>query len=121
MPARSLETAIASWETDIRSFQDATGDKFPEANRKMGLINMCPDKLREYFRAYGKDRFPSYELIKREVVDWLVDEARRGKMTGGRAAALGEKELEDAAEATGEDVNWDNVDEDNMTHGQLLA
>ena len=45
VPAQSLETAIASWETDIRSFQDATGDKFPEANRKMGLINMCPDKL----------------------------------------------------------------------------
>ena len=54
-------------------------------------------------------------------MDWLVDEARRGKTTGGRAAALGEKELEDAAEATGEDVNWDNVDEDNMTHGQFLA
>ena len=112
VPARSLETAIVAWEMDIRSFQDATGDKFPEANRKM-------DRLREYFRAYGKDRFPSYELIKSEVVDWLVDEARRGKTSGGRAAALGEKELEDTAE--GEDVNWENVDEDNMTHGQLIA
>ena len=37
---------------------------------------MCPEKLREYLRAYGKDRFGSYEFIKHEIVDWLVDEAR---------------------------------------------
>ena len=121
MSAKNLETAIANWETDVRNFQDATGDKFPEANRKMGLINMCPDKLREYLRAYGKDRFGSYELIKREIVDWLVDEARRGKTTGGRAAALGEKDSGGAAEEEAVDVDWNTIDEDSMSHGQLLA
>ena len=77
--AKNLETAIAAWEEDVRSFQDATGEKFPEANRKLLLTNMCPEKLREYLRAMERSRVSSYELIKREIVDWLMDEARKGK------------------------------------------
>ena len=86
---RGLETAIAALENDIRVFVQATGESFPEANRRMGLINMGPEKLCEFWRAYGKDWFPSYDHIKMEIVDWLVDEARRGNLFGGRAAALG--------------------------------
>ena len=113
--AKNLESAIASWEIDVRNLQDATGEKFPERNRRLGLINMCPDRLREYLRAYGKDRFESYELIKREVVDWLADEVRRNK-SSGRAAALGEKDPGGAAEEEPwpEEVDWSNIDEENM-------
>ena len=93
MPAKNLKTAIASSEMDVRSFQDASGETIPEGNRRMGLTDMCPNKLQEHLRACGKDRFKSYEHIKCEIVDWLMNEARKGKI-GGRAAALGEKESE---------------------------
>ena len=65
VPARGLETAVCAWENDIRFFVRATGESFPEANRRMGLINMCPEKLCEFLRAYGKDMFPSYDYMKK--------------------------------------------------------
>ena len=78
--AKNLETAIAAWEVDVRSFQDATGEKFPETNRKLLLINMCPEKLRESLRAMERSRVSSYELIKREILDWLMEERARVKL-----------------------------------------
>lgn len=89
VPVRSLETARAVWENGIRVFQNVTAEKFPEANRRSGVINMCPEKLRDYAHPYSMGRFPSYDLIKGKIVDWLVDEAGRGKISGGHAAALG--------------------------------
>ena len=80
---------------------------------------MCPEKLREYLRAMERSRVSSYEFIKREIVDWLMDEARRSK-SGGRAAALGEKDVGGINEEEAADVDWD-ADEDNMSQGQLLA
>ena len=117
--AKNLETTIAAWEADVRSYQSATGEKFPEANRKILLVNMCPEKLRDYLRAMERSRVSSYEFIKREIVDWLMDEVRRNK-NGGRAAALGEKSIEGIYEEEVIDVDWD-AEEDNMSHGQLLA
>ena len=54
-PAKDLEKAIAAWETDLRHFIDATGESFPEANRRLGLINMCPDRLRTHLRTGGRE------------------------------------------------------------------
>ena len=118
MAAKNLETTIAAWEADVRSYQNATGEKFPEANRKLLLINMCPEKLRESLRAMERSRVSSYELIKREIVDWLMDEARKGK-SGGRAAALGEKDAKGIDEEEAEEVDWDNLGD--MSHVQLMA
>ena len=66
-----------------------------------------------------RSRVSSYEFIKREIVDWLMDEVRRNK-NGGRAAALGEKSIEGIYEEEVTDVDWD-AEEDNMSHGQFLA
>ena len=124
VPAKNFESAIALWELDVRSFQDASGETIPEGNRRMGLTDMCPEKLQEHLRACGKDRFKSYEHIKCEIVDWLMNEARKGKI-GGRAAALGEKESEGATEEEAVEVDWDldlcAADEENMSRGQLMA
>ena len=77
----------------------------------MGLVNMCPEKLRNYL------------LIKREIVDCLVDEARRGKLPGGRAAALGVEEAAEDVTTNAEELDWEdsNKDEYECTMEQLLA
>ena len=45
VPAKALEAAIALWETDVQLCADASGDEFTEANRRMFLERMCPEKL----------------------------------------------------------------------------
>ena len=106
-PAKDLEKAIAAWDTDLRLFVDATGEEFPEANRRLGLINMCPDRLRTHLRTGGREKFPHYDDRKTEITDWLIDEARRSKTAGGRAAALGTAELPaEVLEGSEKEIGW---------------
>ena len=76
--AKDLEPAIAAWEADIDRYQGATGEAFPEANRRMSMEDMCPEKLRAHLKAQGADRFPTCEELKIEISDWLFDEVKKG-------------------------------------------
>ena len=77
VPAKELDVAIASWEADVELFEKATGEMFPTANRRMHLEDMCPEKLRSHLRAQGAERFPTCDLLKIEISDWLADELNK--------------------------------------------
>ena len=45
---KDLEKSIHAWETDLRLFSDVMGETFSETIRRLGLINMCPERLRKF-------------------------------------------------------------------------
>ena len=76
-PAKDFEKVIAASETDLRNFIDATCESFPEANRRLGLINMCPDRFRTHLRTGGREKFPHYDDLKTEITDLLLERQSR--------------------------------------------
>ncbi len=114
---RDVEKGIATWEQEVDLFTAATEETFPEENRKMLLIDMCPEALRKHLKD-KEHRLLDYESIKVEVSDWLADPDNKAK--AGRAAALEEAVDDDLTEQI--DVNeLLDFNPDVLTDGELRA
>ena len=112
---KEVERYIALWETDVDLFVSATKEHFPEENRKMLIVDMCPDALRKHLKERTNPTH-SYEHIKIEISDWLADPDNKGKT--GRVAAL-EQNPEERNHEDDDDF-WD-IDIDDIEDGELRA
>ena len=111
---KDLETQINLWEADVDLFEAATDEKFPDANRRMNLVDMCPDSLRKTLKERDH-RLDTYEGIKTEIADWIADLDRA---KGGRVAALDGPEPPDPIPGFEVPLNFDP---DTMTDQELRA
>ena len=111
---KEVEKSVALWETDVELFTNASGEKFPDENREMLIVDMCPETLRKHLKEKGS-QLKNYEDIKIEISDWLADPDNKARVN--RAAAIEAKGDEDID--VDEDF-WDiNVDE--LGDGELRA
>ena len=114
--AKDLENAISTWETDIELFEAATvGEKMPEPNRHMSLIDMCPEGLRKHLKALEHVKTIDYEGLKIEISDWLADQDNN--KTQSAKALQGSEQAPDQGD---EDWNFDDCDA-TTSHAELLA
>lgn len=96
MQLKDVENQINLWEKDVELFTTATGEVFPEPNKKMNLVDMCPERLRSILKE-REHRLPTYQDVKTEIADWLADQAHSSK-TGRVSALEGPPEDDEAAE-----------------------
>ena len=76
MAAKDLESAIAAWEANVEQFEGVTADKFPEANRRMSMEDMCPVAASPP-RAQGRERYATCDELRIAMSDWLYDEGNK--------------------------------------------
>ena len=117
-PTQELEASIAGWEHEIALFESATREVMLEANKRMGLEDMCQDKLRSLLGAHVAERYPHFEDLRTGLADWLADEA-------ARVAAL-QVTFSPCLARLEYTASWDNEewDEEYLTqcsHGQFVA
>ena len=122
VPDKEIQGAIAEWERDIEIYRRATGKLgVDEDQHKMLLKRMCSLELQKNLRA--REPFtPDMAALRQEIADYLAETLPRAKgKSGVRFAALGEKELEGAAEEEVAGEDWTDEDLQDMSHGQLMA
>ena len=117
-PTQELEAAIAGWEDEIALFESATREVMLEANKRMGLEDMCPDKLRSLLGAHVAERYPHFEDLRTGLADWLADEAARVAALQV-TCSLCLAHLEDTASWDNEE--WDEEYLSQCSHGQLVT
>ena len=105
---KDLEIAIALWEKDVAYFSRATGERISEANLRLMLTNMCPERLRYHFKLRA-DKLTDYDDIKTEIVEWLSEETK-STSRGGRVVAFEQVQQEQLGEGYGEEQE-DDLDE----------
>ena len=106
-PDKEVLGAIAEWELDIGIYSKATGkDAIDPDQYKMLLKRMCSLELQKNLRA-REPFITNIAELRQEIGDWLFETLPRTKgKVGGRAAALGEKDLGSAAEEEVADEDW---------------
>ena len=72
-------------------------------HRKVVLDEVCPERSRAHLRVLGPEKLPTYEAMRAEIWDWLVEELRKAPKQ--RAAALGQAA---GAEEPGANAEWDS-------------
>ena len=75
--SKDLEQAIASWEKDVRTWEEASKERMTTGHRKLVLEHMCPERLRAHLKLLGPERLQTYESMRVEITDWLFDEHRK--------------------------------------------
>ena len=75
--SKDLEQAIANWEMDVRTWEEASKEQLAIAHRKLCLEEMCPERLRAHLRMLGPEKLQTYESMRVEITDWLFDEHRK--------------------------------------------
>ena len=117
--AKDLEVAIASWESDVHTYEAASSEKIPDSQRRFNLLEMCPELLKKHLKMIGSEKLASYEAMKAEIAEWVADEVRRP--TRHRAAALEQSgPYQDATGGACGDLEWDRAYEA-MDVNQLMA
>ena len=48
--AKDLEVAIASWESDVHTYETTSSEKVPESQRRLSLLEMCPELLKKHLK-----------------------------------------------------------------------
>ena len=84
VPAKDLELAILTWETEVLRFEEAADETFDEKSRLMFLTDMLPPVLRQRVEDLkGPGRFDTYEAVRAEALIWLADNVpMKGKLAG---------------------------------------
>ena len=90
------------WEKDVVYFSRATGERISEANLRLMLNNMCPERLRYHLKLRA-DKLTDYEDIKTEIVEWLGEEIK-STSRGGRVVAFEQVQQEQLGEGYGEEL-----------------
>ena len=75
VPAKDLEVAIALSEEDVSYFSRATSERILDANLRLMLVNMCPERLRYHLKLRA-DKLIDYEDLKTEIVKWTGEEVK---------------------------------------------
>ena len=116
---KELEMAVATWEKDVQIYETASSETIPASQRRLNLLEMCPEQLKKHLKMVGSDKL-TYEAMKAEIADWVADEVR-ARPTRPRAAALEQSGPgSDAMGGVGVDLEWDCA-YDAMDAGQLMA
>ena len=83
-----MPAAIDRIEKDIRTFNDRTGETFPEMFKMPILLQLIPPaykrEIEASFRISGADK--SYETLSRH----LVDQGNEARYRGGKGSSLGQ-------------------------------
>ena len=61
-PVAKIRDCIMSWESEVRKYEDQSGETFPETSKTGAIIDMCPSELKTHVRLNGND-FTSYQQI----------------------------------------------------------
>ncbi len=115
---KEVEKCIAAWEMDIDLFISATGEAFPGENKKMLLIDLCPELLRRHVKD-KEHRLIDYESIKTEIADWLADPDNRTKI--GKNPGANQLEGMDLNDTDWSDDSLADIDPEQHTSGEILA
>ena len=54
VPAKELEATIALWDADVARYERATGEVLPPVHYRMGLEDVCPERLRNRLRDWAE-------------------------------------------------------------------
>ena len=73
VPTKDLENAISNWEADVELFETATGEKLPDPNKEMSLVDMCVESLRKHLKSLEHIKKMLYEDLKVEIADWIAE------------------------------------------------
>ena len=84
---KDLEMAIAAWEKDVWTYEAASSETIPASQRRLNLLEMCPEQLKKHLKMLGPEKLATYEAMKSEIADWVADEMR-SRPSKPRAAAL---------------------------------
>ena len=131
---KDLEMAIATWEKDVWTFEAASSEKIPASQRRLNLLEMCPEQLKKHLKLLGPEKLTTYEAMKAEIADWVADEMR-SRPSRPRAAAL--EQSRPGVDNIEIDPEWDEtysametnqllnafmeMPSDNLNHPQLNA
>ena len=75
--SKDLEQAIANLEKDVQLWEDSSGEQVLLAHRKLALEEKCPERFRAHLRIPGPEKIQTYEAMRVEIADWLLEEHRK--------------------------------------------